>query len=116
MGAVEVHTPAGGPAVRRMTCESCATVVEEEASAGRVSLGLPLWLRAETRHGELVALNEAHLEYIETYVAGTLRKERGDGTGLRNQSVISRLPRWVKSAKNREEVLKAISRARSRLS
>jgi hypothetical protein len=34
--------------------------------------------------------------------------------GIRNQSIASRLPRWVKAAKNRDEVLKLIERMRAR--
>lgn len=83
--------------------------------ADRVALGLPLWLRAETRHGVLYAYNAAHLAHIEDYMAGTLREERPDDTGLRNRSVVSRLPRWAKLARNRDDILKAISRARARL-
>lgn len=113
-GVVELRAGADGAAMRRMTCERCATVLEAAASSGLISMGLPLRLTAETRHGPLTALNEAHLDYMETYLAGTLREERVDDAGVRNRSVISRLPRWMKLARNRDEALKAIARARAR--
>jgi len=89
--------------------------VQAADGADSVALGLPLWLRAETRHGVLYAYNAAHLAYIADYLVGTLREERPDDTGLRNRSIVSRLPRWAKLARNREDVLRAIERARTRL-
>lgn len=100
---------------RRMACTHCGAVVEAADGVDRAALGLPLWLRAETRHGVLYAYNAAHLAYIEDYLSGTLREERPDDTGLRNRSIVSRLPRWAKLARNRDDVLKAIERARARL-
>jgi hypothetical protein len=103
-------------AARRLTCTACF----HQRRAARQALadptmGLPLRLRGESRHGTLFAVNEAHLDYIEAYVRDPLRREVVEAGGIRNQSVASRLPRWVKAAKNREDVLKLIERMRRRL-
>ncbi|HMC90952.1 MAG TPA: hypothetical protein VKI45_00695, partial [Allosphingosinicella sp.] len=79
------------------------------------TMGFPLRLRGETRHGNLIAINEAHLDYIEAYVRDPLRREVVEPGGVRNQSIASRLPHWVKAGKNRDEVLKLIARMRTRL-
>jgi hypothetical protein len=58
-------------------------------------------------------VNEDHLDYLEHYLAGGLREETpASEGGVRNASIVSRLPSWAKAAKNRDEVLKAIVRVR----
>lgn len=73
----------------------------------------PLWLQAECRGQTLCALNQAHLDLLEGYVAAGLR-ERREFPGRRT-SMLERLPRWVKSAKNRDAVLRTIHRLRTAL-
>lgn len=123
-GGKAVVTPTAPPApgmsadtaARRLVCHDCAyTRDQEQTPMGRFtrpSMGQTLRLRAVTRHGELVAWNEDHLDYLEHYLAGRLRSETHEDGGIRNRSIISRLPAWVKSAKNRDEVLKAIAKLR----
>lgn len=104
-------------AARRMTCHACGATRDQAATPpGQVMnpfMGLAPRLRAETRHGDLVAWNEDHLDYLEHYLSGRLRIETPDArTQVRNASVVSRLPAWAKSARNRDAVLKAIARLR----
>jgi hypothetical protein len=87
----------------------------EVARLGLARQGLPLRLCAESRHGLPVAFNEAHLDYLESYVRDPLRREAVEPGGFRNRSIASRLPRWVKAAGNRDEVLKLIAKMRARL-
>ncbi|MEU2629661.1 hypothetical protein [Kitasatospora sp. NPDC007106] len=62
--------------------------------------GLPLRLRTDIRGNVLRALDAAHVDAVEAYVSAVLRPPaRGNGTPA------SRLPAWIKSAKNRREVL-----------
>jgi hypothetical protein len=81
----------------------------------------PLWLRASCCGGELLwAANEAHLAYLEDYIAAELRERpeavispmgrRWVGKGLSWQ-----LPDWMKAAKHRAEVLATLSDLRSTL-
>jgi hypothetical protein len=62
----------------------------------------------------LYAYNAAHLDWIEAFVAAPLR-ERRIPIGRANRSIASRLPAWVKAAKNREDVLRALTRMRRAL-
>ena len=102
---------------RRLVCEACGLTRDQPATPMGVIndpwMGRPPRLRAETRHGTLVAWNEDHLDYLEHYLAGGLREEApASKGGVRNASIVSRLPAWAKAAKNRDEVLKAIARVR----
>ncbi|KQY92727.1 hypothetical protein ASD21_15255 [Caulobacter sp. Root1455] len=104
-------------AARRLVCEACGLTRDQPATPMGVILdpfmGRAPRLCAETRHGFLVAWNEDHLDYLERYLAGGLREETpAPEGGVRNASIVSRLPAWAKAAKNRDEVLKAIARVR----
>ena len=72
--------------------------------------GLDLWLQTMCAGNVLWALDEAHLDFLERYVSATLR-EQGRGNG----SLASRLPRWIKSAENRDAVSAGLARLRRRL-
>jgi hypothetical protein len=69
--------------------------------------GQPLLFVDEGRHGCLWAYNLNHLDELRRYVAATLR-ERSSDAG--NKSMASRLPAWIKLAKNRASILKRIER------
>ena len=74
---------------------------------------LPLFYSISTSQGNLYAYNEPHLEYLESFISATIRKRTPSKEyGWSNQSQISRLPRWVKLAKNRAKLLKAIKKLR----
>jgi hypothetical protein len=74
--------------------------------------GLPLWLSIDCCGKVLWAYNAEHLNLLEGYVGARLR-ERGDFLGT--MSMLERLPRWMKSANHRTEVLRAIQRLRKSL-
>lgn len=98
-------------APRRLVCFSCLHRAEWTRGSMRVGgrcdwyFGLPLWLEIPCAGETLWAYNLKHLEFIERYVAARLRRR----TPHRNRSVASRLPKWLTSAKNRDEVLKAVA-------
>ena len=73
--------------------------------------GHPLRLVMPTRHGVVWAYNARHLIELRAYVSALLRERRGST----NRSMISRLPRWIKLARNRESVLKALDKLAARL-
>lgn len=60
---------------------------------------------------ELWALNSEHLQFLENYVSAELRKREPNI----NKSLASRLPQWIKSAKNREAILKGIQKLKHKL-
>lgn len=72
---------------------------------------LPLWLRRSCGGGQVLwAYNLPHLELLERYVAARQR-ERPPVAG--SQTLVERLPAWVKAAGNRDAVLAAIRALRA---
>ncbi|MEL7010718.1 MAG: hypothetical protein AAGM29_19260 [Cyanobacteria bacterium J06588_4] len=76
---------------------------------------LELWLHTEFYGNTLYACTQEHLNLLESYIKADLRERRQDEYGWRNSSLISRLPKWIKSHKNREQLLKAIQKLRKKL-
>lgn len=95
-------------APRRLVCNQCGYVKDWEGNKVVSNdskdwyFRQPLWLQIACCGELLWALNEGHLNYLEEYVEATLREAYPGGT------MASRLPDWMKSAKNREDVLKCI--------
>lgn len=85
-----------------------------EPPAGREALfGAELWLQAVCCGGRLLwANNAAHLDYLADYVAGELRE---DLAGMTYKPLSSKLPKWMKEAKHRDEVLSHLARLRKTL-
>jgi len=64
----------------------------------------------------LWAYSERHLAFLEDFVGAQLRERvRDEKYGWSNSALASRLPAWMTSAKNRDEVLKCLARLRERL-
>ncbi len=120
-----------------LTCEHCGQVKHWEATTGgiltarnpdvyqtgQVALGapvdwyfhLPLWLQLPCCDETLWAYNKEHLQFIEAYVRAELRERTPTDNGWSNNSLQSRLPTWIKRAKNRRTVLKCIAELKKRL-
>ncbi|MFG2343930.1 hypothetical protein [Streptomyces phaeochromogenes] len=110
---------------RRLVCRACGR--SRDAAGGGFCLfrgrgeaadpyfGLPLWLQTEMRHGWLWAYNPEHLELIRKFVQAPLRERAPWDAQVKKMTLVARLPTWIKSAKNRDEVLRAIDRIRSSL-
>lgn len=111
-------------AARRLTCPGCGLaktwngrgVALSRSSVDQATdpyFDLPLRLQAQTRHGWLWAYNHDHLTQIERYVHATLRERAPwSGSGVK-MTMLARLPRWITSAKNRDEILRVIARIRA---
>jgi hypothetical protein len=106
---------------RSVTCLACSyTAHVPRSENGRMTIrlggcgdayfGLPLWLSTECRGRVLWAYNAAHLDLLEAFVSAKLR-ERDAVPG--SMSMIARLPAWVKDAKHRGDVMRAIQRLRA---
>jgi hypothetical protein len=95
----------------RLVCRSCGLC--------RINTGPslcsrpPLWLRTGTRHGELWAYNLQHLDLIRRFVAADLRERAPWYDTGRKMTLVARLPAWMKRAKNRDEILRAVDRLRA---
>ncbi|EQM80703.1 hypothetical protein L681_11200 [Stenotrophomonas maltophilia MF89] len=72
--------------------------------------GLPLRLVEPTRAGLLWAYNAEHLQALHEYAGATLRESRGH-----HRSMFSRLPQWMKLARNRVLLQRAVERLQRRL-
>lgn len=70
--------------------------------------GMPLLLTAKFKDKLFWAYNGEHLAELKAFIGAELR-ERPE-FGWSNSSMISRLPLWIKSAKNRDELLKVIDK------
>jgi DNA-directed RNA polymerase subunit RPC12/RpoP len=68
--------------------------------------GMPLYLVHSLRLGTVWAYNEHHLCELRLYVRATLRVRQGGG----NRAMFSRIPVWMKLAKNREPVTRALQK------
>jgi len=71
---------------------------------------LPLWLQAGCCGKLLWAYNTGHLDLLEAYIGARLR-ERGPVPG--SMSMAERLPAWLKSAKNRQHILRTCQQLRA---
>lgn len=65
---------------------------------------LPVWLQIGFEENTLWAYNHEHLNVLMAHVSAKLRERNIQETS--NQSIGSRLPRWMTSQKNREAILK----------
>ena len=106
-------------APRRFSCTACGS--SKDLSKQKIEswytvddyLGYPLWLETSCCGETLWAYNLRHLEFIEAFVRAKLRERKPDELyGWSNRSLFSRLPKWIQSGKNREEIIKAIAKIR----
>ncbi len=103
---------------RRFSCTSCGKHKEwKESGLGAVTdsdpyFGYKLWFLANSCGHTLFALNEKHLDFLHSYVEATHRKRprKENDEMIRNGTLASRFPAWMKSAKNRDDVLRSIEK------
>lgn len=106
---------------RKVSCLHCGYTRTWKGNArGRSGphdwyFGLPLWLQTPCCGDILWAFNEEHLRFLESYVTATQRTKFDAKGQRRNGTMASRLPFWMKSAKNRDEVVKGILRLKGML-
>lgn len=73
-------------------------------------LDFPLYLSKNTSLGKIFALNPKQLTQFKAYISADLR----ENTHF-HKSYFSRMPTWIKSAKNRDLVLKAIGKLEQKI-
>lgn len=74
------------------------------------TLGLSLFLQTDCCGETLWAFNQDHLRFLRDYVSADQRAHARDSNGWSNRSLANRLPQWMTSSKNRENVVRAIDR------
>ncbi|MBT9392321.1 hypothetical protein KLP40_04025 [Hymenobacter sp. NST-14] len=67
---------------------------------------LPLWYQAPFKDELLWAYGSEHLLYLEEYIGAKLRERNQP----RYMTMVERLPQFIKSAKNRDALLKLLER------
>ena len=108
-----VRRPDPGPG-RRLSCPHCGLVRDSDGTTsswgGPVDpwFGVPLWLTADFRGHTVWAFNCAHAKVLRDFVAAELR-ERSPVSGAA-MSMVEKLPDWMTSAKNRDEVVAVLDR------
>ncbi|WP_432108346.1 hypothetical protein [Streptomyces sp. AA1529] len=106
---------------RRLVCRGCGLSREwrgrllalPRGTAGPVTdpyFGLPLWLQVETRHGWLWAYDLEHLDLIRRFVRASVRERAPWYEPGPRLTLVARLPAWIKRAKNRDGILRAVAR------
>jgi len=105
------------PTYVNVTCSSCQTInkVKEnwesyifkynESGIIDPAFGLPLWYQESVKGNIIWAYNLRHLTEIKNYVQATLRERSTDKFKM---TMVEKLPDFIKLAKNRKDVLKAI--------
>lgn len=67
-----------------------------------------IWYQKEFGKAIFWAFNTGHINYLENYIKADLRERNNNGSY--NKTLVSRLPKFVKEAKNREKLLKIIEK------
>lgn len=107
--------PVSPPTALQKQCPECGheTAITVSIAMARPSdqcidphFGLPLRLSKETRFGTVWAYNQRHVMELLGYVSAKLRVRQNASNG----AMFSRLPRWMKVARHRDEIAKALSR------
>jgi hypothetical protein len=109
----------------RFICCQCGKVKEARATGfyGGTPSGppvdpymrLPLWLQRPCCGKTLWAYNLSHVTFLEEYVGQTHRSRRLSQNLLSKTPGVrpERLPQWMKSAKNREEIIQGLALLRA---
>ncbi|MEP6738507.1 MAG: hypothetical protein ABJA70_23475 [Chryseolinea sp.] len=86
--------------------EKYRTMYPETGQATDPIFNLPLWLQADVRGNLFWAYNFEHLHEIKDYVSSKLRERQSASF----TTMVEKLPHFIKDAKNREAMIKAIER------
>jgi len=118
--SAEVHRARATTPLRALAaeCRQCGRSSDVEVTMSRwrgneaidPDFGLPLRLVEKTAAGLLWAYNAEHLQALHDYATATLR----EGSGY-NRSMFSRLPQWMKLARNRVLLQRAVERLQRQL-
>jgi len=107
------------PSFVKVTCPNCKTInkiaenwesyIMKYNDSGIIdpAFGLHLWYQDKVRGNVIWAFNHAHLVEIRNYVAAQLRERP---ISKLKMMMVDKLPEFIKSAKNRDEVVDALDR------
>ena len=103
----------------RLLCVNCG--YNKESTTGLILKGTidmsanwyfdaELWLKGSFKNDVFWAYNDKHLEYLERYITAILREHK-DRTGF---TLLEKLPKFYHEAKNREALLKIITKLKTK--
>ena len=98
----------------KVTCETCQQTRAYEIAWYRYRgdkptdpyFGFDLWLQTDVKDNVLWLYNLEHLTYLRDYVSAKLREDNG----RHKYSMITNLPQWMKSSKNRDLIVKKLNK------
>lgn len=99
------------PICQRESPVSLSAYMDAGQAARDPHFGLPLRLVVPTRFGALWAFNLRHVAELEAYVGARVRTRQVHFS----RALFSRVPRWLKQAHHRPEMLRALARLRGLL-
>jgi hypothetical protein len=111
-------------APRRLVCNQCGLIgtwAKNSMCVGGADpvdpfFGLPLFFNASCCGHTLWAYNLKHLNLIEDYVGAELRAHtQNEEFGWSNKGLVNFLPQWMTSSKNRDSILKVITKLKRKL-
>ena len=101
---------------KRFVCTNCGASKTKKFTLFKIHhdgyewyFGYPLYLKVPCCGQTLWAMNEDHLDFLQKYAEAKLREE---GT---QHTLANRLPKWIKDAKNRDEILRCLKKLREKL-
>jgi hypothetical protein len=105
--------------IESLTCEICHKKSDYKISWVRYRnemtvdpyFGMEIWMKVEVGNNVLWIYNLEHLDYLRTYVMAKLREDNS----RHKYSMITNLPSFIKSAKNRDVILKKINKMEAKL-
>ncbi|MEA1952877.1 MAG: hypothetical protein U9O24_00605 [Campylobacterota bacterium] len=92
----------------KIICLNCNYIKEQCIS----QLSYHPWMHTACCKERLSAVNRREIELLEGFVEAELREHLQDKYGYANTSYVSRLPKWIKSKKNRKEILDSLEKLR----
>ena len=95
----------------KIICSNCNTVKVLEEKNHPHSSYIP-WMHISCCGEQLLVHNRRELELLEGFVEAELREHIQDEHGYANTSYASRLPKWIKSKKNRNKILDCLVKLR----
>ncbi len=97
--------------IYKIICSNCNTVKVLEEKNHPHSSYAP-WMHVSCCGEQLSACNRRELELLEGFVEAELREHVQDKYGYANTSYANRLPKWIKSKKNRKKILDCLAKLR----
>ena len=88
----------------KLACIHCGVIQGFDDKSFITTVAVNDFLQINCCGENLWAYNLEHLDFIEKYVQAKIREREPNV----NKSLASRLPNWIKSKKNRNEILKCI--------